>query len=327
MSESIPLPRFPKIQRTPVLGFVSAILPDHDLDGVLEVAARLGYDAVELMCWPPAGGEKRRYAGVTHLNAEGFAEADAAAVVKRAADRGVTVGGLGYYPNPLDPDPAAAAAAVSHLEALIDAAALLADAGARPVVNTFAGRDPAKTVDDNWPRFLDTFAPLVARAADREIKLAIENCPMSFGRDEWPGGKNLAYSPAVWRRMFADLPDPHFGLNYDPSHPLFMGMDPYAPILEFADRIHHVHAKDVRVDRAARQEYGPLEYPERYHTPKLPGFGEVDWGRFAGLLYEADYRGPVCVEVEDRAFEASPADVERALKISAAVLRPYWPRD
>ncbi|QDT15117.1 sugar phosphate isomerase/epimerase family protein [Alienimonas californiensis] len=305
-----------------MLGFVSAILPDHDLAGVFEVAARLNYDCVELMCWPPAGGERRRYAGTAHVQAEGFSKADAAEVLKLAADHGVTIGGLGYYPNPLDPDADAARTAVAHLERVIDAAALLEVS----VVNTFVGRDPAKRVEENWPRFLEVFAPLVARAAERGVNLAIENCPMSFGKDEWPGGKNLAYSPAIWRRMFEDLPDDCFGLNYDPSHLMFMGLDPYAPIQQFGDRIHHAHAKDVRIDRAARQEFAPLEDPERYHTPKLPGFGEMNWGRFAGLLYEVGYRGPVAVEVEDRAFEGSDADVELALKISRDVLRPFWPR-
>ncbi|MFH5806448.1 sugar phosphate isomerase/epimerase family protein [Alienimonas sp. DA493] len=305
-----------------MLGFVSAILPDHDLAGVFEVAARLQYDAVELMCWPPAGGEKRRYAGTAHVQAEGLTKRDAAEVLKLAADHGVTIGGLGYYPNPLDPDAEAAQAAVAHLERVIDAAALLEV----PVVNTFVGRDPSKRVEENWPQFLKRFRPLVARAAERGVNLAIENCPMSFAADEWPGGKNLAYSPAIWRRMFEDLPDERFGLNYDPSHLMFMGLDPYAPIQQFGDRIHHAHAKDVRIDRAARQEFAPLEDPERYHTPKLPGFGEVNWGRFAGLLYEVGYRGQVAVEVEDRAFEGSPEDVELALKISRDVLRPYWPR-
>ena len=304
-----------------MLGFVSAILPDHDLAQVFGVAARLGYDCVELMCWPRAGGEARRYAGVTHLDAAGFMKADAADVKKLAADHGVAISGLGYYPNPLSPDPAAAKLAREHLGELVDAAALLEV----PVVNTFAGRDPARTVEENWPQFLEVFSPLVRRAADRGVNLAIENCPMLFGPDEWPGGKNLFYSPAVWRRAFADLPDPHFGLNYDPSHFAWMRLDPCAPILEFADRFHHVHAKDVRVDPAALQEHAPLADPGLYHTPTLPGFGDVDFGRFAGLLYEAGYRGPVCVEVEDRAFEGSAADVETALTISRDVLRPYWP--
>ena len=308
-----------------MLGFVSAILPDHNLERVFEVAARLGYDCVELMCWPAAGGEDRRYAGVTHLDAENFTKTDAADVNRLAVDCGVKISGLGYYPNPLSPDPAAAKLAREHLPKLIDAAALLAESGDPPVVNTFAGRDPSKTVDENWPQFLEVFGPLVKRAADRGVKLAIENCPMLFGRDEWPGGKNLFYSPAIWRRAFEDLPDERFGLNYDPSHLAWMRLDPCAPVLEFADRFHHVHAKDVRVDHAALQEHAPLADPKLYHTPTLPGFGDVDFGRFAGLLYEAGYRGPVCVEVEDRAFEGSPADVERALTISRDVLRPYWP--
>ena len=311
-----------------MLGFVSAILPGRDLRGVFETAARLGYDCVELMCWPAGAGEDRRYAGVTHLDADGFDDAAAAETAKLAADHGVNISGLGYYPNPLAPDAAEAQAAADHLPKLLRAAALLADAGAfaaGPIVNTFAGRDPAKTVDENWPRFLEVFGPLVTAAAERDVKLAVENCPMLFGWDEWPGGKNLFYSPAVWRRAFADLPDAHFGLNYDPSHFAWMRLDPCAPILEFADRFHHVHAKDVRVDHAALREHTPHADPELYHTPTLPGLGDVDFGRFAGLLYEAGYRGPVCVEVEDRAFEGSEADVERALAISRAMLRPYWP--
>ena len=314
-----------------MLGFVSAILPGRDLAGVLKVAAELRYDCVELMCWPPGAADDRRYADVVHLNAAHFTAADAAETAAQAADAGVSLSGLGYYPNPLDPDPAVSGPAIEHLAKLIDAAALLAEAdadafAAGPVVNTFAGRDPAQRVDENWPRFLEVFAPLVARAADRGVKLAIENCPMLFGADEWPGGKNLAFSPAIWRRMFADLPDPCFGLNYDPSHLTWMRLDPLTPLRQFADRLHHVHAKDVRVDAAPLAEHTPLADPELSHTPTLPGFGDVDWGRFAGLLYEVGYRGPVCVEVEDRAFEGSEADVLRALAISRDVLRPFWPR-
>ena len=311
-----------------MLGFVSAILPGRDLAGVLGTAARLNYDCVELMCWPRGAGEDRRYAGVTHLDADGFDAAAAKNIAALAADHGVKVSGLGYYPNPLAPDAAAAKAAVGHLPKLLDAAALLAEAGAfshDPVVNTFAGRDPYKTVDENWPRFLEAFGPLVAKASELEVNLAIENCPMLFGRDEWPGGKNLFYSPAIWRRAFQDLPDERFGLNYDPSHFAWMRLDPCAPVAEFAGRFYHVHAKDVRVDHAALQEHTPHADPKLYHTPTLPGLGDVDFGRFAGLLYQHGYRGPVCVEVEDRAFEGSEGDVEAALKISRDALRAYWP--
>lgn len=300
------------------LGFVSAILPDWPLDGVLRLAAELGYECVELMCWP-VGKADRRYAGVTHLDASDFTDAAANAIRRLTADFGVSVSGLGYYPNPLASDPAEAAKAVEHLRKVIRAAALL---GVNQV-NTFAGRDPAKSVDANWPRFLSVWQPLVAYAAEQGVRIGIENCPMLFTHDEWPGGKNLAISPAIWRRMFEEIPDANFGLNYDPSHMIWQQMDEIAPIAEFAARLHHVHAKDVRVDRRGLNEVGILATPLQYHTPKLPGLGDVRWGAFFAALTDAGYQGPVCVEVEDRAYEGSLEDRERALRQSATYLRQF----
>jgi sugar phosphate isomerase/epimerase len=302
------------------LGFVSAILPDLPLDQVLGVAADLGYDCVELMCWP-VGKADRRYAGVTHLDATDFADAAADAVRRLAGDSGVAISGLGYYPNPLAADPAEAEKAVEHLRKVIRAAALL-DVN---LVNTFIGRDPAKSVDANWPRFLSTWQPLVAFAAEHGVRIGIENCPMLFTADEWPGGKNLAVSPAIWRRMFADIPSPNFGLNYDPSHLVWQGMNYLRPLREFRDRIFHVHAKDARMERDRLDDVGILAAPLQFHTPKLPGRGDIDWGQFFTVLGENGYRGPVCVEVEDRDYEGSPELRREALTQSLTYLRNFQP--
>jgi len=300
------------------LGFVSAILPDLTLEEVLGFAAESGFDCVEVMCWPK-GRAERRYAGVTHLDVVGFDEAAAAGVRALVERTGVAVSALGYYPNPLAPDPDERGVYVEHLRAAIDAAALLG----LPTVNTFVGRDQARSIEDNWPLFREVWPPLVRYAAGREVNIGIENCPMLFTADEWPGGKNLAISPAVWRRMFEDIPDAHFGLNYDPSHLIWQRMDEVRPIEEFAGRLHHVHAKDARVDQRALDEVGALALPLAYHTPKLPGLGDVRWGAFFAALTSAGYTGPVCVEVEDRAYEGSLADRQRALRQSARYLRQY----
>jgi sugar phosphate isomerase/epimerase len=302
------------------LGFVSAILPDATLEQVLGTAAELGYDCVELMCWP-AGKAERRYAGVTHMDVTEFTDADAANVRRQAAAAGVAISGLGYYPNPLAPDPAEAGRAVEHLRRVIHAAALLGVG----LVNTFVGRDPCRSVEDNWPRFLEVWRPLVRHAEEHGVRIGIENCPMLFTRDEWPGGKNLAVSPAIWRRMFADIPSPTFGLNYDPSHLVWQQMDPVRPLREFRERLFHVHAKDVRLDRERLDEAGILATPLEYHTPKLPGLGEVDWGRFFSVLGDAGYRGPVCLEVEDRAYEGSPEARRAALRQGVTYLRNFIP--
>jgi sugar phosphate isomerase/epimerase len=300
------------------LGFVSAILPDLGLEEVMQCAADSGFDCVEVMCWPK-GPAERRYAGVTHIDVAGFDAAAAERVQALTRRTGVSISALGYYPNPLAPDPAEREAYHTHLRAVIDAARLLG----LSTVNTFVGRDPARSIDDNWPVFREVWPPLVRYAAERRINIGIENCPMLFTEDEWPGGKNLALSPAIWRRMFEEIPDANFGLNYDPSHMIWQQMDEIRPIEEFAPRLFHVHAKDVRLDRRRLDDVGILAMPLAYHTPKLPGLGHVRWGAFFAALTDAGYRGAVCVEVEDRAYEGSLEDRKRALRQSATYLRQF----
>ena len=303
------------------LGFVTAILPDENFQSVLKTASDIGYDCVEVMCWP-LGKATRRYAGITHIDVDDLSESRASEIKSMVASYGVSISGLGYYPNPLSADADESAQAAGHLRKVIDASATLGIGR----VNTFIGRDPVKSVDGNWPRFLQVWKPLIDYAESKGVKVGIENCPMLFTADEWPGGKNLAHSPAIWRRMFDAIPSDHFGLNFDPSHLVFQQMDYLAPMREFADRIFHVHAKDVRVDRHKLNEVGILGYPNDYHTPKLPGLGDVDWGKFFSVLGDAGYRGPVCVEVEDRIYEKSTDLRKLALKQSYDFLRHYIPK-
>ena len=302
------------------LGFASAILPDLSLEEVVEFAAAEGFSCVELMCWPK-GKAERRYAGVTHIDVADFSTGDAAQVKDVMESAGVEISGLGYYPNPLAADRAEAQVAIDHIKEAIKAANLLGVA----VVNTFIGRDPARSVDDNWPRFQEVWPPLIEFAEDNGIKIGIENCPMLFTNDEWPGGKNLAHAPVVWRRMFEEIPSVNFGLNYDPSHLVWQRIDIVKPLWEFADRIFHVHAKDARVDQAGLDDAGILGTPLQFHTPKLPGLGDVNWGRFFSVLNDIGYDGPVCIEVEDRAYEGSLDRRKAALIQSGRYLKQFMP--
>jgi sugar phosphate isomerase/epimerase len=240
-------------------------------------------------------------------------------VLNLVRSTGVEISGLGYYPNVLSPDPAEASACLEHLKKVVQTAPRIGVSQ----VNTFIGRDWTKSVDDNWPRFLETWRPLIALAEQTGVKIGIENCPMLFTQDEWPGGKNLATTPAIWRRMFSDIPSPNFGLNYDPSHLVWQQIDPIEPLWEFAPKVFHAHAKDCRVDRRRLNEVGILATPLQFHTPKLPGLGEVDWGRFVSVLTDCGYDGPLCVEVEDRAYEGSLEARKQALRQSAAYLRQF----
>jgi len=302
------------------LGFCSAILPDLTLAEVLAFAAAERFRCVEVMCWPPSKAD-RRFAGVTHLDVTDFTAAHADDTRALCAQHGVEISALGYYPNPLDPDPTVSGAAVEHIRRVIHAAALL---GLKNV-NTFIGRDWHRTVDENWPRFLETWRPLIALAEECDIRIGIENCPMLFSRDEWPGGKNLASTPPIWRRMFSDIPSAHFGLNFDPSHFVFQQLDWMKALREFAPRLHHIHAKDLGLHRDRLADVGVLALPSAYYLPRIPGFGEVDWAKFIGTLIEVGYDGPVCVEAEDDTFGPTLEGRKNSLRISRNVLAPYFP--
>jgi sugar phosphate isomerase/epimerase len=298
------------------LGFVSAILGDLSLEEVMEFARAEGFACVELMCWP-AGGADRRYAGVTHVEVASLDEAGARRVGDLVARTGVAISGLGYYPNPLDPDAGRRAFVCDHLRKVMDAAAKLGVG----VVNTFIGRDPSRPLEGQWPAVREVWPGLVEHAEGVGVKVGIENCPMLFSADEWPGGKNLAVCPEAWRKLFSELPGPSLGLNFDPSHLVWQRIDYVRCIREFGPRFVHVHAKDERIDGDRLYERGVLGLG--WHVPKLPGLGEVDWGAFFAALTEVGYNGPVCVEVEDRAYEGSLEDRKRALRQSRRFLEQW----
>lgn len=301
------------------LGFVSAILPELSFDEVLKVAADQGYRCVEVMCWP-VGKAERRFAGVTHIDVMTFNTGNVAQVKELCGRHNIEISALGFYPNALDPNPEVSRKAVEHLKRVIVAAEKLSLKN----VNSFVGRDWTKTIDENWPRFLKVWKPLIAFAEDHGIRIGIENCPMSFSRDEWPGGKNLAVSPVVWRRMFSDIPSDFFGLNYDPSHLVLQSMDPLSPIREFSGKFFHAHAKDMQVRQDKLNEVGRFAFPKEWHVPRIPGLGDIDWAKFMAMLYEVGYNGPVCVEVEDDTFGKSLEGRKNALQVAQRVLSPYF---
>lgn len=302
------------------LGFVSAILPELSLKEVLKFASKEGYDCVEIMCWPK-GKAERRYAGVTHIDVNDFDKKKADDIRKLTKKYGVEISGLGYYPNPLTPNMEEARVYAKHIRKVIKAASILEI----NQMNTFVGRDWTKSVPDNWTRFLQIWQPIIAFAEQHDVKIGIENCPMLFTHDEWPGGKNLATSPSIWRKMFTDIPSDYFGLNYDPSHMIWQHMDYLKPMKDFAEKLYHIHAKDVRIDYDQLNEVGIMATPNTWHTPKLPGMGDVDWGKFFSILTDTGFDGCICVEVEDRAYEGSLENRKASLRQSLNYLRQFVP--
>ncbi len=298
------------------LGFVSAIFGDLSLEDVLRHAAGIGYDCVEVMCWPP-GGPDRKHGGVMHIDVTEFSQAQADDVRSLCEKYGVGISALGYYSVPLSADPEQAQVACEHIPKVMDAAVKLGLTN----FNSFVGANHTLPLEDNLKKFADVWPGFVKYAEQRNIRIGIENCPMLY-RNTWPFGLNLAQSPAIWRRMFEIIPSANFGLNYDPSHLEMQLLDPVAPIYEFGSRIFHTHAKDMRVNRAELNDLGSLALPMDRSTAKVPGLGDIDWSKWIAALTDVGYDGPVCVEVEDEAFEGSVERRLQSLRISHNVLRP-----
>jgi sugar phosphate isomerase/epimerase len=301
------------------LGFLTVPFADWSLEQVARWAKANGFDALEVACWPATAGDARRYAGVTHIDVAALDDAAAAEIRSLLDGIGIEISGLGYYPNNLHPDPEHRTAVNEHTRAVIRAAAKLGV----PVVNTFVGRDPQRTIPENIEEFGRIWPPIVEEAEGLGVKVAIENCPMIFSLDEWPGGLNLAYSPAIWRELFEIVPSRAFGLNFDPSHLVWQMIDYERAIYDFGERILHVHAKDLEVRPDGLYEHGVMSLGMGWQVPRLPGLGQVRWDRFFAALYAVGYDGPIVVEHEDRRFEGSDELVIRGFRLARDVLRPY----
>ena len=297
------------------LGLLTAAFPTLSLAEVADWAAANGFEALEIACWPVAGAERRRYAGVSHIDVDSL---DVRAVRDVLESRGLTISSLAYYPNPLDPDAAVRGQAQAHLRKVIEAAARLEV----NLVGTFIGRDQNKSMEPAFADVLESWPPLVKFAAGHGVRIAIENCPMIFSADEWPGGRNLAYSPALWRRLFEAMPGETLGLNLDPSHLVWQFIDLARVVREFGSHIFHVHAKDLEINRDGLYENGVMSLGMGWQVPRMPGLGEVPWNRFIAALIAAHYDGVVSVEHEDRAFEGDLDLVKRGFLVARNTLRP-----
>ena len=300
------------------LGILTAPFPDTPLTEVAAWAGSVGFEALEIACWPKSAGPSRRYAGTSHIDVAALSKAEAGEIVAALGEKGQAVSALGYYPNPLHPDAEHRATVIAHLKKVIEAAGLMGVG----VVNTFCGGDARQTVDDNWQEALKVWPALIAHARDHGVRLAFENCPMIFSNDEWPGGHNIAYSPYVWRRIIETW-DGAVGMNFDPSHLVWQMIDQARFISEFGAHMLHVHAKDLMIDRDGLYERGIMSTGMGWQVPRMPGLGDVNWNTIFSGLYRAGYDGPVIIEHEDRRFEGSDEAVKRGFLLARDVLRPF----
>ena len=300
------------------LGIVSAIYDGFTFEEAVENAVKNGCECMEVACWPQ-GKAERRYAGVSHIDVDNMSPEYISYIKDFCAKKGIEISSLAFYPNTMDGDLSKREANIAHLKKVINMSALL---GVN-MVTTFIGRDQTKTVEENLELFKEIWPPIIKLAEEKGVKVAIENCPMLFGADQWPGGQNLFTTPRLWRKMFELLPSDNFGINYDPSHFIWQQIDYIKPLYEFRDKIFHVHFKDIKLFKDKLDDVGIMGYPLDFMSPKPPGLGDVDWGKYVSALTDIGYDGYACIEVEDKAFEGSKQRVMDSVALSCRYMRQF----
>ena len=309
------------------LGVMSAAFPHWSLGELAAWAGNAGFDTLEVCCWPAGEGKDRKYGGVVHLDVESLNNEQIAETRDIVADQGMEISALGYYPNPLHPDPEHRQHVIGHLKKVIAGAQKLGVG----VVGTFVGRtwnfeatgrDWQKDIDHNFELFMQVWPDLVKYAADHNVKIAIEHCPMLWA-DTWPGGSNLPHSPALLKRMFEAVPDVNLGLMLDPSHLIWQQIDYIRFVHDFGERIFHVHAKDMAIDEEMFYQDGILGCGFRWQIPRIPGQGLVDWQELIAALYSVGYDDAINIEHEDANWEGDEELVKRGFYLARNALQPY----
>ncbi len=300
------------------MGFVSAILEENTFEEMIDIASELGFQCVEVACWPK-GNAERRYAGVSHIDVDNLDDEKITYIQNYCKEKKVEISSLAYYPNTMDQDLEKRRLAVAHLKKVIAASSKLGIG----MVTTFIGRDQTKSVEENLELVKEVWPEIIREAESYKVKIAIENCPMLFGKDQWPGGQNLMTTPVIWRKVFELVKSDYLGINYDPSHFVWQMIDYIEPIYEFADKIFHVHYKDIKIYPEKLNKAGTMAYPLEYMSPKIPGLGDVDWGKYVSALTDIGYNGYTCIEVEDRAFEDSQEDIINSLRLSKRYMEQF----
>ncbi|NEJ73904.1 TIM barrel protein [Rhizobium phaseoli] len=254
------------------IGFYTSTFNDRPLEEVVDFAASAGFDAIEI----DVGG---------HIKTPDRVEA----AVTLARSRGLSVSSITYFGNQLDADRDKRRELRTKTA---DFAKAIGEAGV-PIFVIFPGRDDSASEDANYDDFAEFAIKLIAETQSSGLTFAIEN---------WPGPRDnfIGTTPRGWQELFRRITDPRFGLEFDPSHLLRIGVDPYQAMEAVKDRIAILHAKDTAIDKDVLEAVG--YHGKGWWQYKLPGLGLIDWPRFLRQARGAGFDGTLSIEHEDAAY-------------------------
>lgn len=303
-------------------GFLSGCLQNMTLEEKMAYAHSVGFDALDVSCWPK--NNTRDYSG-SDIDVENLTPEEAQKIMDDEKKYNVEISSLAYYDNMLHPDKEIRKSYHDHLIAVIKAAGMLHV----PLVGCFIGKNQEESLEANFDEFEKIFPEYVKLAAENNVKIMIENCPMpGWQEDGLPG--TISYSPELWDEMFKRVPDKNFGLNFDPSHLNWLHIDYLKALHDYKDRIFHIDAKDTIVDDKKFQYYGIFgkklnrEHPEDlgFWTPVIPGLGDINWSIFYDNMKQIGFDTYFSIEHEDRHFAANNDEVKKGLEFSFNYLNP-----
>lgn len=288
------------------IGFYHSCYNHWNLPKTFEWAHRNGFSGIELH-----GGPKYPFANWNEwAKGENCSELLSLREKYQMPITGIMFGALPF----LSPDTEQHKLAVGSIKRLLRAAVHL-DV---PVVSTFTGRDPSLTIEENVPLIEQVFPEIVDFAESCNVTLAFENCPMY---EYWPQAHNIAVSPALWRELFDLLPSNKIGLNLDPSHLVWQGIDYVQAVYDFRDKIALVQAKDTELLPRVLRTEGMMTC--KWWRHRIPGQGDVDWNRFIGALHDIGYDGIISIEHEDPIWSGSDANIEKGLLLAKSHLEQF----
>jgi sugar phosphate isomerase/epimerase len=304
------------------IGFLTACLPQVNFQDLVKWSAKQGFQALELAAWP---SETERDYQAKQIDVANFKKDDTKKINNLLAKHKITISAMAYYENNLHPDMNKREFYITHLYRVIDAAALLQV----PLVGTFVGGRPDKSPAENIREIGPIFKKITAYAGDKGIKIMIENCPMvnwlHFGM---PG--NYAYSPELWSALFNEVPAENFGLNFDPSHLYWLGIDYIQAAKYYSKKIFHAHAKDTEMLPEGGFRYGilgcqidPQPWKSGWWRYRIPGLGVIDWRKFIATLQESGYDYVLSIEHEDPVWEGTEEKVKQGLRLGLKHLSQF----